>query len=152
MDTDAIVPGKYLDHALEEITGIVFESLRPDFASGVSQGDVIVAGRNFGCGSSREQAASVLKLAGISGVVAESFGRIFFRNAIAVGLPALACLGISQAFEEGQRISISLKDGRIVNLDSNQELQAQTLSENMISILEKGGAVAFLQAMVRGET
>ena len=147
VDTDAIVPGRLLDAPLEEAAGCVLESLNPEFAASVKPGDIIAAGDNFGCGSSREQAASVLKFIGIQCVLAESFGRIFFRNAIAVGLPVLVCPGVSTAFADGDEASASIRDGRVVNIGSGRALGARPLSGNMLEILEKGGAVEYLKEL-----
>jgi 3-isopropylmalate dehydratase small subunit len=149
VDTDVIVPGKYLDMPLEEAARHVFKSLRPEFSSEVKPGDIIVAKGNFGCGSSREQAASVLKLVGIQCVAAESFGRIFFRNAIAIGLPVAVCPGVHGLFEDGQEALISQKESRVVNLSTGQALPARPLSEHMITILENGGIIEYLKKKVR---
>ena len=149
VDTDAVVSGKYLDAPLEDAAKFAFAGLRPEFAAQAAPGDVIVAGRNFGCGSSREQAASVLKIIGIDCVVAESFGRIFFRNAIAVGLPVLVCPGACEAFADGDRAAISLADSRVVNLNNGLELAARPLSPEMIIILDKNGVMEYIKELVR---
>lgn len=149
VDTDAVVSGKLLDAPLEEAAKYAFSNLRPEFAAQAAPGDVIVAGRNFGCGSSREQAASVLKIIGLDCVIAESFGRIFFRNAIAVGLPALVCPGVSEAFDDGDQASVSLADSRVVNPKNGRTLSARPLSPEMIAILEQNGVIEYLKELVR---
>jgi len=145
IDTDVIVPGQYLDAPVNDIKIHVFESVNPNFAAGVQAGDIIVAGRNFGCGSSREQAPTVLKALGIRCIIAESFGRIFFRNAIAIGLPILTCTQISRLFEEGEKASIYLSEARIENNTRGVSVMADPLSEDMLHILEKGGILELLR-------
>jgi 3-isopropylmalate/(R)-2-methylmalate dehydratase small subunit len=147
VDTDVIVPGLYLDAPMAEILHHVLESVIPDFAARVEAGDMIVAGTNFGCGSSREQAPMALKEAGLGCVVAESFSRIFFRNAIAIGLPVLTCRGVSDAFQEGQSARVSMKLFQIQNLETGRVLQGDPLSEEMRVILEKGGIIEFLKSL-----
>ena len=114
IDTDVIVPGKYLVHDLPEIAKHVMDGIRPGFASEVSAGDVVVGGSNFGTGSSREMAPRGLQAAGIRAVVATSFARIFFRNCINVGLAPVECAE-ANAIEEGQRISIDLAAGTVTD-------------------------------------
>ena len=144
VDTDGIVAGKYLDAPMEEILDHVLESVRPGFAAGVRNGDVIVAGRNFGCGSSRENAATTLKQLGIACVAAESFGRIFFRNAVAVGLPAIVCHGGQDIFSDGDIVSIRLETAELRNLSKGGTLQGSPLSADMLGILEAGGIMEYL--------
>ncbi len=145
VDTDVIVPGQYLDAPMAEILPHVLESIKPEFAAGVKAGDLIVAGTNFGCGSSREQAPAALKSAGLACVVAESFGRIFFRNAIAIGLPVLTCRGVTDAFQEGQSARVSMKLSQIQNLETGMVLQGDPFSKEIGVILEKGGILEVLK-------
>jgi len=145
VDTDLIVSGQYLDLPLEEMASHVLESVKPNFAAEVKRGDIIVAGKNFGCGSSREQAPSALRQAGIGCVVAESFGRIFFRNAIAIGLPVVTCKGAWKMFEEGHSGQVSMKEFRIENLTDGVHLQGEPLSEEVQRILDKGGILECLK-------
>lgn len=145
VDTDVIVPGQYLDAPMEEILPHVLEAVTPDFAARVEAGDLIIAGFNFGCGSSREQAPLALKHSGIGCVVAESFSRIFFRNAIAIGLPVLTCRGIADRFNEGQQARVSMELYRICNLATGQVFQGDPLSAQMRSILEEGGILQCLK-------
>jgi 3-isopropylmalate/(R)-2-methylmalate dehydratase small subunit len=145
VDTDAIVAGQYLDASMEEILPHVFESIRPEFAARVRVGDLIVAGTNFGCGSSREQAPAALKAAGIACVVADSFGRIFFRNAIAIGLPVLTCRGAGDAFEEGMTACVSMDMFQVSCREKGVVLKGDPMSGEMSAILEKGGILAYLK-------
>jgi 3-isopropylmalate/(R)-2-methylmalate dehydratase small subunit len=145
VDTDLIVPGRFLDAAVEEIAGHVLEGIRPDFAANVSAGDIIVAGKNFGCGSSRENAASALFKLGIACVVAESFGRIFFRNGIAIGMPLFICRGARDIFSEGDIARISLNQSAVFNLSRNTAANGEGLSGEVIKILEAGGILEYLR-------
>jgi len=147
IDTDVITPGKYLTLPMDELRLHVMEPIDPDFSREVKEGDVIVAGRNFGCGSSREQAAEALKSIGIRAVAAESFARIFFRNAIAIGLPVLACDGVSKAFDEGDEMELDLRMAEIRNLTRGTSLVAKKLPKQMLEIIEAGGAISLLAKM-----
>jgi 3-isopropylmalate/(R)-2-methylmalate dehydratase small subunit len=145
VDTDSIVPGRYLVHDLPEIAKHVMEGIRPDFAEGCVAGDIIVAGSNFGTGSSREMAPRGLQAAGVSAIVAGSFARIFFRNCINVGLAPVECPG-ALVIEEGQRISIDLAGGLVTVLDTGTELEAVALPDAIGAILSAGGMENFLAA------
>ena len=116
------------------------------FAAGHRPGDVIVAGGNFGCGSSRESAPRNLKRLGVGCVVAESFGRIFFRNSIAIAFPVLVCEGISQAFEEGDELEMDLASAVVKNLSQGVELEGMPLSPELIKIVTGGGILASLRS------
>ncbi len=144
ISTDVLSPGQYAVDPVEVRKLHVLESVNPSFASGVAAGDVVVAGRNFGCGSSRETAAENLKALGVACVVAESFARIFMRNAIALGLPVVVCRGVHDAFADGDRIEITLDTGTVVNADSGSELQGDSLPSEMRDILAAGGILAAL--------
>lgn len=144
IDTDLIVPGQYLDAPIQEIAQHVFESIRPEFAREVAKDDIIIAGKNFGCGSSRENAASVLKELGIGCVIAESFGRIFFRNAIAIGMPALSCQDITKYFAEGDSARVQIETATLHNLTNDTSVAGDLLADDMINILEKGGILEYL--------
>lgn len=145
LDTDVICPGKLLDAPIEEVAEHALESIRPEFCSQVKAGDVIVAGGNFGCGSSREQAPQVLKAMGISCVVAESFGRIFFRSAIAIGLPVLACGDVAKAFADGDTASVDVENASVTNVDSGAVMNGERLSTEMLEILSRGGILELLK-------
>ncbi|MBM4330787.1 MAG: 3-isopropylmalate dehydratase [Deltaproteobacteria bacterium] len=115
------------------------------FTEGCQPGDVIVAGKNFGCGSSREGAPANLKQLGIGCVVAESFGRIFFRNCIAVALPVMACNGVSEFFAEGDQMQLDFENALVKNLTTGKELKGPTLSPDLINIVKSGGILELLK-------
>lgn len=145
IDTDAITPGKYMSAPEPELRKHVLEVINPEFAREVKPGDVIVAGNNFGCGSSRESAPAALKSLGVAAIVAESFARIFFRNAIAIGLPALTCPGVSSVFADGDELELEMAAGKITNVTRRESVYAQPLPEQMIEVLSKGGIAAVLK-------
>lgn len=143
VDTDQIIPSQYiLLPNLDEMKEHAFESLEKDFAAKVQQGDVIVAGENFGCGSSREQAPGVLKALGIQAVVAKSFARIFFRNAINIGLPVLVCQDAWEAATQGGLLQLDVEQGK-VSIEG-KEYPCTRLPAHMQKILNSGGLVAYL--------
>ncbi|HSD11220.1 MAG TPA: 3-isopropylmalate dehydratase [Candidatus Binatia bacterium] len=144
VDTDQIVPGAFLDAPIEEQSRHAFESACPEFSRQVGAGTVVVAGANFGCGSSRESAAEVLKHLGVAAVVAESFGRIFFRNAIAIGLPALACPGGTSDISRGDEVDVDLEGALVTNLTTRRTFGGVPLNEMMMSSLRKGGILKLL--------
>jgi 3-isopropylmalate/(R)-2-methylmalate dehydratase small subunit len=140
LDTDQIYPGQYLELTrVEDIKQHALEGADPNFGKKFKLGDIIVAGTNFGCGSSREQAAISLKAVGTSVVLAESFARIFFRNAINLGLPLLVSLGITDHVSSGDTLRVDLKKGVIHNKSTNTKLKAQPMSDYVFEILESGG-------------
>jgi 3-isopropylmalate/(R)-2-methylmalate dehydratase small subunit len=145
IDTDVILPGPYLTiHDAEGLGEHAMEGIDPDFAKKVSSGDIIIAGRNFGCGSSREHAPLALKGAGVAAVIAESFSRIFFRNAINIGLPILECPGIKQSsVEEGDLFFVDFRKGILRNVSKEQEYSATGLPNFIIDIIIKGGIVPY---------
>jgi 3-isopropylmalate/(R)-2-methylmalate dehydratase small subunit len=150
INTDLISPGRYLTAPVEEIKEHVLEAVNPRFAAEAGNGDVLVAGKNFGCGSSRESAPRALMALGLGAVVAESFGRIFFRNAIAVGLPVLACPSVAGTFEEGEILEVDLENARVVNISRNLPLQGTPLPREMLEVLAKGGIPSLLKEMFGG--
>jgi len=146
VNTDLIVPGKYLELVdPHEMAKHAMEGIDPDFPGKVSEGDVVVGGSNFGCGSSREHAAIALKYVGVGAVVAESFARIFYRNAINLGLPALECPGISEAVSEGDSLEIDLMGGKVVNATTGKELEFVPLPGFMVEVLGEGGLVTYIR-------
>jgi len=146
VNTDLIIAGKYKYDTLDmkEIAKHAFEAVRPEFSESVREGDVIVAGRNFGCGSSREHAPLVLKVLGISAIVAESFARIFYRNSINLGLPALECKGISSV-REGDVLRINLEAGTVENLSRGDSFRFKPLPKSILEILREGGLVPYVK-------
>ena len=145
VDTDQIIPSQYLLlPTVEEMKQYTFEPLDREFASKISAGDVIVAGENFGSGSSREQAPLVLKALGVSAVVAKSFARIFFRNAINIGLPVLICKEIYETVENQDTLEIDVQKGSISSVKSNETFTSTKLPEHVMKILEAGGLIGYL--------
>lgn len=145
IDTDQIIPSQYLLlPTVEEMKQYTFEPLDREFASKINAGDVIVAGENFGSGSSREQAPLVLKALGVSAVVAKSFARIFFRNAINIGLPVLICKEIYDTVENQDTLEIDVQKGSISSLKSNETFTSTKLPEHVMKILEAGGLIGYL--------
>jgi 3-isopropylmalate/(R)-2-methylmalate dehydratase small subunit len=144
IDTDVLAPGVYMKFPIGVIATHCLESVDPDFVRDVRPGDIIVAGANFGVGSSREQAAEALKHLGLACVIARSFGAIFYRNALNFGLPALVC---PQAGEiaAGDRLSVDPGAGRIVNETRGLELQAQPLPDFLLQMIADGGLVPHLE-------
>nr|WP_204616041.1 3-isopropylmalate dehydratase small subunit [Desulforadius tongensis] len=142
INTDYIISGKYKFKTLDmkELAKHVMEDLDPDFYSKITSGDFIVAGRNFGCGSSREQAPLAIKNAGISAVLAKSFARIFYRNAINTGLPVVEC--DTDQINPGDRLEIDLRAGIVKNITRGIEIKAKPLPPVMIKILNDGGLAA----------
>ena len=145
ISTDLITPGRYfhLRSNLPELAKHVMEDADPSFASKVKKGDFIVGGSNFGLGSSREHAPTIIKLAGVSAVLAKSFARIFYRNSINVGLPVLIC--DTDKIQTGDELEIDLEKGIILDRTSNLKLTFAPLPKVMINILNDGGLVAHIQ-------
>ena len=152
IDTDIIIPGRYLVLTDEnELAKHAMEGLDPEFYSKTKEGDIILAGKNFGCGSSREHAPIALKAAGISAVVAESFARIFYRNAINVGLPLLESEKISSSFDEGEEIELDMDKGVLKNERTGKEYKVKKLPEFMLEILNNGGLIPYLKEKLKEE-
>jgi 3-isopropylmalate dehydratase small subunit len=144
IDTDRIIPGKYtktLD--LNTLAAHVMEDLDPDFAASVVPGDIVVAGENFGCGSSREQAPVALRQAGVQLVIARYFARIFFRNAINIGLPVLEIP--DHNIQKNDLLFVDLPQNTVINLSQNIQYQVNPLPPVMLDILNKGGMVNYLK-------
>ncbi len=143
VDTDQIIASQYLLLPnIEEMKAHTFESLDPDFTSKVNAGDLVVAGENFGCGSSREQAPSVLKAVGVKAVIAKSFARIFYRNSINIGLPVIVCKELYDVIEDGQEAELDLTAGTVTT--NGQTFECTKLPEYMQNILNQGGLIASL--------
>jgi 3-isopropylmalate/(R)-2-methylmalate dehydratase small subunit len=146
IDTDVILPGKYLilvdpndlaKHALEGLDTQFIEKAKP--------GIILVGGKNFGCGSSREQAPLALKYSGVKCVIAESFARIFFRNAINIGLPVIECKGISSAVKNGDELDVDFEAGKIENTSNGKKFQVEKLPPFILQILADGGLIENLR-------
>lgn len=149
VDTDAIIPGRYLViNDPEDLAKHVFEGVRPEFATEVAGGDIVVAGRNFGCGSSREHAPLGLKGAGVEAVVATSFARIFFRNAINIGLP-LFVSAEADKIRDGDSIEIDADEGVIYNRSRDESYRTTPLPPFLQEIVATGGLVEYTKRMVK---
>lgn len=146
IDTDIIIPARYLVLPLDEMKHKAMEPLRPGFADEVQSGDIIVAGRNFGCGSSREQAPAVLKELGISAIVAVSFARIFFRNAINLGIPVVECGEIYQQVAEGDTVEIDLSTGQLYVPSLDASFSGSRLPDFLLDIIHDGGLIPHVAA------
>ncbi len=144
ISTDFLMPGFAQGQTLQEKAAFCMRANRPEFARSVQPGDVIVAGRNFGCGSSRPAARNLMAL-GVSCVIAESFGRIFFRNSVNLGFPVLYCKGVHDGFNEGDLLEADLQTGEVKNLASGRILRAEPLPEVAMKILTAGGVVDLLK-------
>ena len=144
IDTDQIVPGQHLTSPVEEQGEHAFEAISPGFAKQFKRGGVLVAGSNFGCGSSRESAPEVLKHLGVSAVIAESFARIFFRNAIAIGLPVLVCPGVTEHVRQGVEVEVDLDKATVTRVAEKKVLEGVPLNEIMLDSLRKGGIMKLL--------
>ena len=146
IDTDLIIAARYLNDASDEnMRAHCMEDVIPDYANTIAPGDVLVAGSNFGCGSSREHAPIAIKVAGTKCVIAESFARIFYRNAINIGLPILECPEASEGIENGDEVSIDFDSGVITNLSQNQTYQAQAFPEFIKHIISANGLLNSLK-------
>jgi 3-isopropylmalate/(R)-2-methylmalate dehydratase small subunit len=144
VDTDAIIPARYLNlSTAEELARHCMEDLDSTFVQEVEPGDIIVAATNFGCGSSREHAPLAIKGAGVSCVIAETFARIFYRNAINIGLPILECPEAVMGTDAGQALEVELETGTIRNLDTGQVFQAAAYPPFMMDIFSAGGLIEF---------
>ncbi|MBM4322302.1 MAG: 3-isopropylmalate dehydratase small subunit [Deltaproteobacteria bacterium] len=140
VDTDVILPARYLNITdPRELGKHCMEGISPDFYKKMKTGDIIVAGKNFGCGSSREHAPLAIKALGISCVIAKTFARIFYRNAFNIGLPILECAETSDRIEEGQEVEVNLDTGQIQNLKSGQKFQAKPIPPFMQELVRDGG-------------
>ena len=144
IDTDALAPGAFMKGSIEELSKHCLETVEPGFAGNVKTGDVIVAGQNFGAGSSREQAALVLKLLGIEAIIAPSFGGIFFRNAFNIALPLFTVKSI-RGISAGDQLTIDIETSQILNQNTGQEVIAETLPVHLVSIVRSGGLIPHLQ-------
>ncbi len=143
VDTDQIIPAEYLVTGdMRVLAEHVFERVRPSFASDVGVGDVIVAGENFGCGSSREHAPRALIGAGVSCVIAESFARIFYRNSINIGLPVVEC---AVKASDGDVVVVDFRDGRVLNKSSGSECVFPSMPSFVLSLVESGGLVSYVK-------
>ncbi|MDR3304934.1 MAG: 3-isopropylmalate dehydratase small subunit [Clostridiales Family XIII bacterium] len=146
VDTDVIIPARYLNIAdQKELAAHAMEDIDGDFARTVEKGDVVVAGKNFGSGSSREHAPLVLKVAGVKAVIAPTFARIFYRNAFNIGLPILESQEAYEQIDAGDEVAVDLKTGKIRNKTKGETYQAEPFPEFMSNIIASGGLVGYVK-------
>jgi 3-isopropylmalate/(R)-2-methylmalate dehydratase small subunit len=150
VNTDVILPGIYLVLMdPKDLAKHALEGLDPAFPEKAKKGAIVIGGKNFGCGSSREQAPLALKYAGVQCVLAESFARIFFRNAINIGLPAIEAEGITSAVEDGDQLEVDFEAGKIQNVTKKKSLQANKLPPFIVEILTDGGLIENLRKRIQ---
>ena len=149
VDTDAIIPARYLNVSEpDELARHLFEDVAPDFITRVKPGDIIVAGTNFGCGSSREHAPLALRGAGVSCIIATSFARIFYRNALNIGLPILECEEAVDSTQAGDILEVDLASGEIVNATRGLTFKAKPFPEFMLQLIEAGGLIEYTKRKI----
>ncbi len=152
VDTDGIYPGRYLNVTDPgEMARHAMEGVDPDFLSKVKEGDIIVAGRNFGCGSSREQAATSLRHAGVSAIIADSFARIFYRNAVNQGIPVLVAPGLHDRVEDLDEVEVDISGGLVKNLATGETFEAEPLPGFVLEIIGDGGLIPHLRKRFKGD-
>ena len=145
VDTDVIIPARYLNSSdPKELATHCMEDIDKDFVKKVNQGDIIVANKNFGCGSSREHAPIAIKAAGVSCVIAETFARIFYRNAINIGLPIIECPEAAKAIQAGDEVKVDFDSGVITNVTTGESFQGQAFPEFMQKLIACGGLVNYI--------
>ena len=146
VDTDVIIPARYLNTAdHKELASHCMEDIDIDFVKKVKEGDIMVAHENFGCGSSREHAPIAIKASGVSCVIAATFARIFYRNAINIGLPIIECREASEKIEAGDEVEIDFESGTITNITKGESYKGQPFPEFLINIINKGGLLNSLK-------
>ncbi len=146
VDTDVIIPARYLNTPnMEELAQHCMEDIDADFAKNVQKGDIMVAKSNFGCGSSREHAPAAIKASGISCVIAKTFARIFYRNAINIGLPIIECDEAAERIENGDEVEIDFDSGLITNKTKDETYQGQSFPEFLINIINSNGLLNSLK-------
>lgn len=146
IDTDVIIPARYLNVADEkELAKHCMEDIDKNFVNSVKNGDIIVAQKNFGCGSSREHAPLAIKASGVSCVIAKSYARIFYRNAFNIGLPILECEEAADKIQAGDEVSVDFKNGIITNITKNEKYTAEPFPEFIEKIIQNDGLVGYVQ-------
>jgi 3-isopropylmalate/(R)-2-methylmalate dehydratase small subunit len=148
VDTDAIAPGRYMKFAIDEIAKHCLEGVDPAFAAAVRPGDVVVGGRNFGMGSSREQAPQALKVLGVAALVAPSFAGLFYRNALNLGLAAVVCAEAAR-IRPGDRVRVDAEAGRIVNESTGETLACEPIPPHLMAMVRDGGLLAHLEKRMK---
>jgi 3-isopropylmalate/(R)-2-methylmalate dehydratase small subunit len=148
VNTDLMAPARLLKRPVEEYSAHCMETLRPDFAGKVKRGDIVVGGKNFGCGSSREQAPESIKYLGVAAVVAKRFARTFYRNAMNIGLPAIVCADAG-SIPHGARLEISIEEGAIRNLDTGESYASEAIPPHLLAMLNDGGLLGHLEKRLK---
>jgi len=149
VDTDVIIPARYLNTSdPKELAAHCMEDIDKDFVKRVKAGDIIVAGKNFGCGSSREHAPIAIKESGISCIIAETFARIFYRNSINIGLPILECPQAAKEIEDNDELTVDIKTGEIVNVTKGKKYKAEAFPPFMMELMESGGLINYVKAKI----
>jgi 3-isopropylmalate/(R)-2-methylmalate dehydratase small subunit len=151
VDTDVIVPGRYMKFGIEEIAKHCLEALSPLFSKEVKPGDFVAAGRNFGCGSSREQAPAALKHLGVAALLAESFAGLFYRNALNLGLPALVCRDAAR-IRQGEELRIDFEKSEIRNLKTGDILSFEPIPAHLLEMVRDGGLLPHLEKRLKCRT
>lgn len=147
VDTDVIIPARYLNSSdPAELATHCMEDIDKDFIKNVKKGDIIVANKNFGCGSSREHAPIAIKAAGVSCVIAETFARIFYRNSINIGLPIIECPEAAKAISAGDEVEVDFDNGVITNITKNEKYQGQAFPEFMQKIISVEGLINYINS------
>jgi 3-isopropylmalate/(R)-2-methylmalate dehydratase small subunit len=150
VDTDVIIPARYLNMSEgKELAAHCMEDIDETFAGKVQEGDIIVAGSNFGCGSSREHAPLAIKCSGVSVVIAKSFARIFYRNSINIGMPILEAPEAVEGIKAGDEVEVDLASGKIVNKTTGKTFQGEPYPEFMLGIIKAGGLINHVRAQVK---
>ncbi len=147
VNTDVMSPGQYIQEGLDAVRLHTMEAIRPEFYKDVKPGDIILGGKNFGCGSHRESATTVMKHMGVSAIVADSVARLYFRNCIAFGIPAFSVEGVSRLFEEGEEMEIVMAQDKIIikNVTRGGEITGPPIPETMAKVWEAGGIYPLLK-------
>jgi 3-isopropylmalate/(R)-2-methylmalate dehydratase small subunit len=151
VDTDVIVPGRYMKLGIEEIARHCLEAVSRSFSKEVKPGDVVVAGRNFGCGSSREQAPAALKHLGVAALVAESFAGLFYRNSLNLGLPAVVCQD-AKGIRNGDRLQLDFQKSELINLTTGKTLSFEPIPGHLTEMVRDGGLLPHLEKRLRCRT
>lgn len=150
VDTDAIIPARYLNQSdPNELAKHVMEDERPEFPKSVSKGDILLAGKNFGCGSSREHAPLALKASGISCIIAESFARIFYRNSLNLGLPLLESKEASEGINDGDIVRVDISSGEIFDITQGKRFFSKPIPPFMQELIQDGGLIPYLHKRLK---
>ena len=150
INTDVLAPGLYIKGPIEELAKHCLESVDPDFAGSVGPGDVVVGGENFGMGSSREQAPQALKMLGVAAVLAKSFARIFYRNAMNLGLPVLVCPDVGR-IEAGHELHVDAATGEVENATTGDRYPCDPIPPHLLAMIADGGLLPHLEKKLKGE-